>query len=326
MTDKDKTFETPLLFIIFSRPDTTRIVFEEIRKLRPRFLFVAADGPRLNNPGDAVNCQKVRDIIKEIDWPCELKTLFREKNLGCKIGASQAVSWFFDQVDAGIIVEDDVLPNQSFFYFCQELLLKYKDDEKIMHISGNNIFPNHYKNSYYFSNIPQMWGWASWRRAWQNYNLTMKEWPDFKKSGLLDTRLKNKAAKFVIEDLLEQYYRGKNSWDGQWLFSILKNDGICINSSVNLISNLGFDGRATHTKETGSKFSKQHIQELGFPLTHPDNIVIDQLVDRFILKEQFGVNKNIHQQIKSFFKINFTTLYMILKKVFNPKKIGGRLV
>jgi hypothetical protein len=175
---------TPVLFLIFNRPNTTEQVFEAIAKAKPRCLFVAADGPRTDKEGEAEKCQAVRDIIKRVDWDCEVKTLFREQNLGCKEAVSSAITWFFEQVEEGIILEDDCLPSDSFFSFCAELLEKYRDDKRIMMISGDNFQDGIQRGdaSYYFSSVPWIWGWATWRRAWRLYDREMQTFPSFVKA------------------------------------------------------------------------------------------------------------------------------------------------
>src|SRR5688500_1827095 len=168
---------TPLnvtvLLVIFNRPDTTRLVFEAIRNARPRRLYVAADGPRPGVAADNANCQEARKIIDSVDWQCEVKTLFREKNLNCGVAPSSAFTWFFQHEEEGIILEDDCLPSQSFFWFCQELLERYRNDTRVMHIGGNNFLNGWQKDkdySYYFSRSGHIWGWATWRRAWKHFD------------------------------------------------------------------------------------------------------------------------------------------------------------
>ena len=166
-------FETPVLFLIFNREDTTQKVFNVLRRQKPKYLYVAADGPRKNKEGEAEKCRRTRDIINQVDWDCELKTLFREENRGCKMAVSSAISWFFEQVEQGIILEDDCLPHPSFFPFCEELLIRYKDDDRIGHIGGNCFLPGLIEDglSYDFCSISHIWGWASWRRVWKNYDV-----------------------------------------------------------------------------------------------------------------------------------------------------------
>lgn len=173
----------PVLLLIFNRPDTTQRVFHEIRGASPLQLFISADGPRENKPGEFEKCQITRDIVRQVDWDCEVYTNFRDKNLGCKIAVSSAIDWFFENVEEGIILEDDCLPSFSFFRFCEELLEKYRDDERIMQIGGTNLLSEWQRSddSYYFSKYGAIWGWATWRRAWQYYDVNMKLWPEVKK-------------------------------------------------------------------------------------------------------------------------------------------------
>ena len=187
-------FDTPILFIIFNRPDTTQVVFNRIKEIKPKYLFIAADGPRLNVSDEVEKCEETREIINQIDWDCELKTLFRDRNLGCGMGVSSAITWFFDYVEQGIILEDDCLPDLTFFEFTALMLEKYKDNNKIKMISGTNYFFNKVKSkeSYYFSKCFFIWGWATWKRAWSEFDFDMKSWPKNKKKHFLQTIFENK--------------------------------------------------------------------------------------------------------------------------------------
>ena len=145
---------TPVAFIIFNRPDTTRIVFEEIKKAKPEKLLIIADGPRNNKPGEKERCAETRAIVENIDWECEVLRNYSDKNMGCKNRVASGLNWVFENVEEAIILEDDCLPDQSFFRYCQELLEKYRDDKRIMLIAGDNMLfeNNKQKYSYYFSN------------------------------------------------------------------------------------------------------------------------------------------------------------------------------
>lgn len=168
-----------VLFLVFNRPDTTRQVLDSIRQARPPRLYVAADGAREDRPGERERCERVRGIATDVDWPCEVHTLFRARNLGCKTAVSGGISWFFEQEEEGIILEDDVLPDQSFFVFCEELLERYRHEAKVTMISGDYFHGNNHQPtaSYFFSRYTHIWGWASWRRAWQHYDREMAQWP-----------------------------------------------------------------------------------------------------------------------------------------------------
>ena len=172
------TFDTPILFLIFNRPDTTAQVFERISALRPKYLYIAADGPRKNKKTDVENCRQTRNIVQNIDWHCEVKILFQEKNLGCGKAPATAITWFFDHVEEGIILEDDCLPDPSFFTFCQTLLGYYRTDARVALLSGNAHYPGSLPpESYYFLKYPATWGWATWRRTWQQYDYELNNLP-----------------------------------------------------------------------------------------------------------------------------------------------------
>ena len=172
-----KTFETPILFLIFNRPDETKKVFERIKKIKPKFLYIAADGSRKDREGETELCERVKKVVEIIDWDCEIQRLYRKENLGCKEAVSKGIIWFFENVEQGIILEDDCLPDISFFTYCEELLNRYKDDDRIISIGGTNLghkFRN--KNSYSFSRFMNMWGWATWRRVAQKIDYNLNDW------------------------------------------------------------------------------------------------------------------------------------------------------
>jgi len=250
--------KTPILFIIFNRPETTQKVFEAIRKYKPSKLFVAADGPRESKPGEKERCGEARKITEKIDWPCDVKRLYREKNLGCKMAVSGAITWFFKNVEEGIILEDDCLPNRSFFDFCGKMLNLYRNDTKVMCISGDNFLPKSMqnKNGYYFSKYVHIWGWATWRRVWKNYDVDMESWPKVKKTGLLNTYFENFLEKAYWQTLFDATYQSKvDTWDYQLVYHIWKNSGISVVPGKNLISNIGFGKAAAHLKSKESPLS-----------------------------------------------------------------------
>src|SRR6478736_1770065 len=194
-------FETPILFIVFNRPDTTRVVFEAIRKVKPKKLYIAADGIRSKVKSDEENCAKVRAIVNDVDWECDVKTLFHEENLNCGKAPSTAISWLFENEEEGIILEDDCLPSTSFFLFCEELLERYRYDSRVMHIGGNNFLNGWQKDndySYYFSRSGHIWGWATWRRAWNKFDFDISLYSKLKDKNYFD--------RFFINGL-ERFYR-----------------------------------------------------------------------------------------------------------------------
>lgn len=301
---------TPVLFLVFNRPDTTRQVFEAIREAKPPRLYIAADGPRSNKASEAEKCAEVRKIATAVDWPCQVRTLFRDQNLGCKMAVSGAITWFFEQEEQGIILEDDCLPNQSFFWFCEELLNKYKDNERIWSISGNN-FQNGIKRgnaSYYFSNYSHIWGWATWRRAWQHYAVQIPYWPDWSQSSEWNLLFVDKIERnYWAERLNEAFENLIDTWDFQWLANIWYHKGLAINPQVNLVTNMGFGVDATHTTKKWNRAGNvptQSIQEIQHPTTMKRNIE----ADKYDFEYRFGGRfmrfpLNIAVAIYRFFKV-----------------------
>jgi len=283
-------FKTPILLLIFNRPEVTKKIFQEIQKLKPKYLFLSSDGPRKNIKNEKEKIEQTRKIIlNNINWDCDLKTLVRKDNLGCKIAVSSAIDWFFKYVEQGIILEDDCLPNQSFFYFCENLLNKYKHDGRIMHISGNNFFNNEQikKNSYYFSRIPHIWGWATWKRAWKKYDVNIKNFPNFKKNNLIKNIFNKNLVQSEWNKVFQKVYKNKiDTWDYQWTYTVFTNNGLCINPNLNLISNVGFTKESTHTKNENI-FSNLPIYKLN-KIVHPKFIIPNIKKDNFILKQNFG--------------------------------------
>lgn len=259
--------EDAILFLVFNRVDTTERVFETIRKARPKKLYVAADGPR--SAIEAEKCKLVREISTRIDWDCELKTLFRNDNLGCKDAVSGAIDWFFEQEEQGIVLEDDCLPSPSFFGFCSVLLHAYKDDNRIGHIGGSN-FQNGLQRgegTYYFSRLTHVWGWAGWRRAWRNYDVNMGTFPHFAASDL-----NNLPSHAPFKDIwyrnLQSTFEGKiNTWDYQLSYANIISNYMSIIPNQNLIKNIGFGEDATHTF-TNHPFADLDIKEVD-SIVHP---------------------------------------------------------
>lgn len=278
---EEEIFCVPILFVIFNRPDVTARVFEAIRKIKPEQLFIAADGPRLNKEGEGKLCEETRKITENIDWTCEVYRKYSDQNLGCKKGVSSAISWFFENVEEGIILEDDCLPDQSFFTFCQELLEKYKNTNQIKMISGDNFqFEKKYGDaSYYFSNFPHIWGWATWRRAWNEYDLEMRTYPDFKRENRIAQIFKDKRIQKYWINLFDNLYNNKvDTWDGQWVYSIYNNNGIVILPNVNLVSNIGFGVDATHTKKSDDILGNIPSETIQ-TIIHPVSIMVNEEAD-----------------------------------------------
>ena len=294
---------TPVLFLIFNRPDTTQKVFNAIRQAKPKQLFVAADGPRKDKEGEKEKCEQVRKVIEQVDWDCEVKTLFRDKNLGCKIAISSVIDWFFENVKEGIILEDDCLPSQSFFWFCQELLEYYRDNRRIMMISGTNFQFGKARGegSYYFSIYAHISGWATWKRAWRNYDVKIKNFKEFKKENKIkDIFVIKQQQKYfmnILQQLYDDYDDKIGAWDYQWAYTCLVNNGLCIMPNVNIVSNIGFGPDSTHMKDKSSIFSETEAREI-INIIHPNFVLADQEADLLISKLFFG-NVNIFTRVKN---------------------------
>ncbi len=240
---------TAILFLVFNRPETTARVFEAIRTAKPPRLYVAADGPRAKRKGEASTVAKVRQIATAVDWPCEVKTLFRDENLGCKRSVSEAITWFFDNEEQGIVLEDDCLPHPDFFGWCETLLNRYAHDDRVWVITGNNFQHGIRRGeaSYYFSRYNHVWGWASWRRAWQKSDMAIAFWPEWKKSESWKASWDDGVARAYWEKIFERTYRAEiDTWDYSWTASVWYHGGLTATPNVNLVSNIGFGKDPQH--------------------------------------------------------------------------------
>lgn len=319
--------DTPVLFVVFSRPDTTHKVFEAIRQAKPSKLYVAADAPREGREDEYKRCMEVREIVSAVDWECESHFLFREKNLGVAHGVSGAIDWFFSQEEAGIILEDDCLPNPSFFTFCEQLLRYYADDERVMHISGTNFLTDWQREpeaSYYFSKLGQIWGWATWRRAWNHYDLSVGDYHKKWEKGWLDDFWMVEYAPHAHEFLLNVSKEGMATytWDYQWDFALYKQRGVCISPTINLVSNLGLENTdtSTHTFDKHEHFKVGNKKALSFPLIHPDHFMIDDVSDNKTLALTTGMSPAVKMRL-AMQKVIPEALWAGMKNTY--KKIKG---
>ncbi len=306
------SLETPVLFLVFNRPDTTQQVFEVIRKVKPKKLFVAADGPRLNKAGEKEKCEETRLIATQIDWDCELITLFRSENLGCGRAVSEAITWFFEHVEEGIILEDDCLPEESFFIYCKELLNKFRYVDNIMQISGNSFVPkNKCSDSYYFSKFPFIWGWATWRRAWVKYDFMYHQLASFERKEIIERNFSNSGIGQYWQNTINNHIANniKMTWDYQWFFTIWKNDGLVVLPKSNLVSNLGFREDATHTSNENSFLSNYPARKMFFPLRHPKKSDIVEELENTNFKMYFSKDVNFSDKI-------YKKLMKVIQRIF----------
>lgn len=293
-------FSVPILFLIFNRPDNASVVFNRIREIKPARLYVAADGAREYKAGEQEACSQTRTIINQIDWPCELKTLFRDQNLGCKRAVSEAISWFFESEEYGIILEDDCLPDLSFFPFCEELLIKYKDDERIGHIGGNCFLPGIVKDglSYDFCSITHIWGWATWRRVWKNVDVNFPFWTEYKdrRSSLFCNKWEEIYFTSFISDALA-HKNGLNPWAVFYYYTLRLQHQLSIYPAVNMVSNIGLNNvNATHTSKASSKLYVP-AHKMTIPLKHPGWVMDNKRINREVVKNNFFSYKRLLRYI-----------------------------
>ncbi len=283
--------ESPVVFLIFRRPDLTAQVFEKIRQAQPKQLLIIADGPR--NDAESLLCNQARTITEVIDWDCEVFRNYSDVNLGCRKRVSSGLDWAFEQVEEAIILEDDCLPEPSFFRYCQELLEHYREDERIWCISGDNFQDRQWRGdgSYYFSNYNHCWGWASWRRAWRNYEHDLASWEKFRDGHYLNSILDSELEIKYWHDIFEQLYANgiPNTWDYAWTFTCWQNSGLTILPNVNLVSNIGFRRDGTHIMGDSqlANLATQDITEIF----HPSFLIRDRTADEYTFDYVFGGKK-----------------------------------
>jgi hypothetical protein len=278
-----EALQTPVALFVFNRPDTTRRVFEAIAKVRPARLLLVADGPRAGKAGEAEACLQVREVVSRVDWPCEVSMNFAESNLGCQERITSGLNWVFSLVEEAIILEDDCLPDLSFFPFCAELLERYRGDSRVAAISGTNLVSQYLKSeqSYFFSLLGGNWGWATWKSEWQRYDRYMEKWPEQKRAGvLLELFEGSKAAAYwtrIFDDMYAN--KGRNAWDYQWLYTHFMNNALTIIPRVNLVANIGFGQGATHTSKVDLRWTPP-AAAVTFPLVHPVDFIPLRSMDR----------------------------------------------
>lgn len=308
-------YSIPVLLVIFKRKDLSLKVVSAIREVKPSKLYIAGDAPRDYISGEIDDVKETRDaVLNAIDWPCEIKTLFRDRNLGCGLGVKTAIDWLFNNEEYGIILEDDCIADKTFFSFIAEMLHRYQNDSRIGMIAGTNPISPKYKSpySYIFSNFKSCWGWATWKRAWNNMDFEMN-WrhTPMKKSIIDNMGLRGSSRKHWIFELREIDTGHVSAWDWQWYFSLAAQNQLCIYPAKNLISNIGNDSNATHTSASKITFI---TEPLAPPYTGPQTICADIEFDRQFYKNSnsirmrliriipYRIRKLIKKLISSFIK------------------------
>ncbi|MFD1142283.1 nucleotide-diphospho-sugar transferase [Larkinella insperata] len=293
--------DIPVLFILFNRPRHARKVLEQIRQAQPKELFIAIDGPRPNHPTDREQVAQCTALLDEIDWPCQVYKLIQPRNLGCKRGVSTAITWFFEQVEMGIILEDDCLPDPSFFTFCRETLLYHQHNSSVMHISGVNFQggQRHGDGSYFYSKICHIWGWATWRRAWAKYDVSMQSYAEFRQNQVIKDLFTDQKVQQFWTEAFDGVYAGQiDTWDYQWCYTIWTSGGICVCPNQNLISNIGFGQDATHTKEDTESTGNQPLQTLT-EIVHPRFLIESRRATEYSLHKFFRKVSGIKQRMEN---------------------------
>lgn len=294
-------FSTPILLIVFNRPHLTSAVLDNLLDLKPSVLYVAADGPRKNNELDSKLCTETRSLIEsKVTWPCDIRKRFLNENMGCGKAVSTAISWFFSENEYGIVLEDDCLPDASFYSFCEQLLIKYKNNNEIMHIGGANFQDGKIRgqSSYYFSSEIHVWGWASWSRAWNVYDFNISDLQNFIATEKIKKYYHDKK---IITYWHTIFYRMQqhviDTWDYQWRYCIWKAGGLAIIPQKNLVSNIGFGMDATHTSITANSdnLPRYTIENI---LIHPATIIRDTSADLYTFDQHYKPQIIKHSLIK----------------------------
>jgi hypothetical protein len=289
------TTDVPLLMIAFNRPEKAQRVFEAVRAAAPRRLYVAADGPRAEVPSDSDLCERTRRVLHQVDWPCEVQRLYRTSNLGCKRGVGTAIDWFLAKEESGIILEDDCLPTPDFFPFCAELLERYRDAPDVMMIGGHNSLGmwDGKTSSYVFSRTAPIWGWATWRRAWALYDPAMTRWSEPEAHALVRSRMPYTEYR-ITSQRFDKVYEGRlDSWGFAWAFAILINGGVSVMPTRNLVTNIGFDGEATHTRNPWSHEGVVSTYAYERPIRHPASTTPDDGFERALFKNRFPLSRRL---------------------------------
>ena len=300
--------ETPVAFCIFNRPELTEVVFQRIAEAQPKKLYVYSDGPRPDQPGESERVDHARRIAESVDWDCDLRTNYSDINLGCKIRMSTGITWALEQNERVIVLEDDCVPGPSFFAFCESLLDRYSNDDRVMAISGNNFQREpRTRYSYYFSKLPHCWGWATWSRAWKKFDVALTTWPEVKQQGLIEAVTDSAAEAAYYTEIFDAVYSGRlDSWAYGWLYSCLFNHGLTALPNVNLVSNIGFGVDATHTTVNQVSQANLPAEELG-ELRHPPYLFRNKAADIYTFEHifcpaQVATKQSLRRKLKNKFR------------------------
>lgn len=308
----------PIIFIIFNRPDYTQKVLESIKHYMPEKLYVIADGPRVHIDSDIEKCIETRKMIDLIDWPCEIHKIYSEYNMGCGHRISSGITEVFTHEERAIILEDDCIPDPSFYHFCEQLLSKYQNDPSIGMISGNNFIAEHcsYPESYHFSKYTNIWGWATWRRSWAQYDFKMSQWPELKRKKWLTTLFKNSTDTRSLTKKFDSSLTGR-TWDYQLLYTSLLHHWHNIIPKYNLVENIGFGAVSTHTNTGTSKLNPVH--PIPPDLAHPKSTMITTQLDELLQIKEFRTHKNFWRRLSDSVNKRIPKKLLYLQSIKNQK-------
>jgi len=318
----------PVLLLAWRRPNTLRRVIDAIRPAAPSRLFVACDGPNGARVGEADKVAATRELIeKAVDWPCQIERLYSDTNLGCRDGPVTAISWFFEQVEEGVILEDDCVPHPDFLPYCSQLLDYYRDDSRVWCITGDNatgikLASSDY--SYGFIRYPLIWGWATWRRCWHRYLPAFDHIQEISENRSYILELFNSNEELAHSRI--SYWmnikttNNRTIWDAAWAYTCLVNSGLTILPSVNLVSNIGFGFDSTHTLLKG----KGGVREAAdtrpiLPLSHPPFVIRDSMAEISFEETIYGNSSNPNRvSVGKLFK-NLSNVGILLKRAIRSQ-------
>jgi len=278
-----RTLSVPVAFFVFNRPDTTKRVFEQIRAAEPPELFVVADGPREAHPDDVENCAAVREIIDGVDWECAVHRRFREENVGLPEAVYTGLDWVFEQVPEAIILEDDTVPNADFFRFCETMLDRYHGDTQVMMVNGTNRLETwrDHRQTHHFVTWQDVWGWATWRDAWDEYDPDIEAWGDPEVRDRIRDHVADEERANYHSNLFDSLYEGGvTGWSRAWRFAMFRNGGLSVMPSRNLVTNVGFDERGHYTTNPDSPLAGLPRRELPGPVAERSTVVPDREYER----------------------------------------------
>jgi hypothetical protein len=302
----EQQLKTPVVLIIFNRPDTTAKVFAEIARQKPQTLLVIADGPRAGHHDDAASCAAARAVVEKVDWPCTLLVNYSAINLGCKLRVSSGLDWVFGQVEEAVILEDDCLPHPDFFRFCTEMLERFRNDDRVAMVAGTNYLFDELDlaESYFFSRYFPIWGWATWRRAWSSYDISMQGWQRFRQERQLRAFYAQPFMRRAVTSMFDHACANRiDTWDIQWFFSCLFNNSLSLVPRRNLIANIGTTGTHTNGSSSSNFFPLFPVD----PITvHPEKVFPNRCYDERFFKER------IH---RSLFSRAGGVYYLLRKKI-----------